>query len=115
MTEPEELEEDLFADLYDADETAAKPEPSVQDLQPEPIQAPAPTDNGTTTSTARQEPKDEEPGTLTVKDEPVYGNGYNGDNGPSWNVGQANGGNAHQYNDAAMEQEPAPIGIKEDG
>ena len=45
----------------------------------------------------------------------MYGNGRNGDDGTSWNAGQANGGNLHQYNDAAMEHEPAPIGIKEDG
>lgn len=44
----------------------------------------------------------------------MYGNGHNGDTGPSWNMGQA-GGNSNQYNDAAVEQEPAPIGIKEDG
>lgn len=115
MTEPEELEEDLFADLYDADETVAKPEPSIQDFQPEPIQAPAPNDNGAFTSDAKQELKDEESGSAPVRDEPMYGNGRNGDDGPSWNAGQANGGNTHQYNDAAMEQEPAPIGIKEDG
>ncbi|KAL9137196.1 MAG: hypothetical protein Q9175_001590 [Cornicularia normoerica] len=115
MTEPEELEEDLFADLYDADDTAAKPEPSVQDFQPEPVQAPGPNDNGASTSDANQEPKDEESGGASVKEEPTYGNGHNGDTGPSWNAGQASGGNANQYNDAVMEQEPAPIGIKEDG
>ena len=45
----------------------------------------------------------------------MYGDGQNSDTSPLWNAGQANGGNTHQYNDAAMEQEPAPIGIKEDG
>ncbi|KAF6238917.1 hypothetical protein HO173_002789 [Letharia columbiana] len=115
MTEPEELDEDLFADLYDADDAAAKPEALVQDIQPEPIQASAPSDTGAFTSDANPEPKDEESGSAPIKDEPMYGNGHNGDTGPSWNAGQANGGNAHQYNDAAMEQEPAPIGIKEDG
>ncbi|KAF6228410.1 hypothetical protein HO133_008140 [Letharia lupina] len=115
MTEPEELDEDLFADLYDADDAAAKPEALVQDIQREPIQASAPSDTGAFTSDANPEPKDEESGSAPIKDEPMYGNGHNGDTGPSWNAGQANGGNAHQYNDAAMEQEPAPIGIKEDG
>ena len=100
---------------YDADDSAAKPEPSKQDFQPEPIQAPALNDNDAFTSNANQESKDEESGTVPVKDEPIYGNDHNGDNGPSWNAGQANGGNTHQYNDAVMEQEPAPIGIKEDG
>lgn len=52
---------------------------------------------------------------MLAKDEPMYGSGHNGDAESSWNAGQVNGGIAHQYNDAAMEQEPAPIGIKEDG
>ena len=66
-------------------------------------------------SDINQEPKDEEFGKAPVKEEAIYGNDQNGDSGPSWNAGQSNGGSAHQYNDAAMEQEPAPIGIKEDG
>ena len=106
---------DITFNSYDADDTAAKPEPSVQDFQPEPIQAPAPNDNGAFTGDAKQEPKDEASGSVPVKDEPMYGNDHNGDTEPSWNAGQVNGGSAHQYNDAAMEQEPAPIGIKEDG
>lgn len=106
---------DVFVHSYDADDTAAKPEPLVKDYQPEPIQAPAPNNNGAFTSDANQDQKEEESGSVPVKDEPMYGNGHNGDTGPSWNAGQANGGNAHQYNDAVMEQEPAPIGIKEDG
>ena len=100
-----------------------KPEPLVQDFPPEPIEVPAPlpapapalVDNSAFTSNVIQEPKDEDSDSVPVKDEPMYGNGLNGDTGPSWNVGQANGGIANQYNDAAMEQEPAPIGIKEDG
>ena len=66
-------------------------------------------------SDINQEAKDEEFGNAPVKDEPIYGHDQNGDSGPSWNAGQPNGGSAHQYNDAVMEQEPAPIGIKEDG
>ena len=106
---------------YDADDTAVKTEPLVQDFQPEPIPvrapapAPAPDDNSAFTSYANQEPKDEDSDSVPVKDEPMYGNSHNGDTGLSWNVGQANGGIANQYNDATMEQEPAPIGIKEDG
>ena len=106
---------DAVLHSYDADETAVKPEPLVQDFQPEPIQAPAPADNGGATSDTNQRVKDEEAGSVPVKDEPMYGNGHNGDTGLSWNAGQANGGNTHLYNDAAMEQDPAPIGIKEDG
>ena len=87
----------------------------MQDFEPEPIQAPAPNDNGAFTNDVKQEPKYEESGSVPVKDEPIYGNDHNGDTGPPWNAGQANGGNTHQYNDAVMEQEPAPIGIKEDG
>lgn len=106
---------DIFFYSYDADDTVAKPEPSVQNFQSEPIQAPVPNNNAAFMSEAHQEPKDEDPGSVPLKDEPIYENGHNGDGGPSWNAGQANGGTAHQYNDAAMEQEPAPIGIKEDG
>ena len=100
---------------YDADDTAAKPEPSVQDFQPEPVQVPVPPDNIALTSSTKQEPKEEESLSAPITDEPVYEEDHNGDTGPSWNVGQANGGNTHQYNDTVMEQEPAPIGIKEDG
>ena len=106
---------DIFIHSYDADDATAKPEPMVQDFQPEPTQAPASNGNGAFTSEANQEVKEEESGSIPGKIEPMYGNDHNGDTAPSWNDGQANGGNAHQYNDAAMEQEPAPIGIKEDG
>ena len=106
---------DIFSVSYDADDTAAKPDPSVPDSQPEPTPLPAPNDNSTLTSNTNQEPKEEESESVPVANEPMYENGDNGDSGPSWNAGQANGGNAHQYNDSAMEQEPAPIGIKEDG
>ena len=106
---------DLFYRSYDADDTAAKPEPSVQDFHPEPVEAPVPNESVAFTSVAKQELKDEELGGIPVKEEPTYGNGHNDDTGPSWDSGQANGGNGHQYNDAVMEQEPAPIGIKEDG
>ena len=114
MTYPLYYFSDSF-DSYDADDTTVKPESSVQDFQPEPVQVPAPPDNGVITSSTNQEPKDEDLGSAPIKDEPLYGNDHNGDNGPSWNVEQANEGNGHQYNDAVMEQEPAPIGIKEDG
>ena len=66
-------------------------------------------------SNPNQELREEESENVPVQDESMYGNGQIGDTGPSWNGEQANGGNGHQYNDAAMEQEPAPIGIKEDG
>ena len=87
----------------------------MEDFQSEPTQLPAPIDNSTLPSNTKQEPKEEEPESVPLTNEPIYENGDNGDTGPSWNVGQANGGNAHQYNDATMEPEPAPIGIKEDG
>ena len=87
----------------------------VQDFLPEPTQAPAPNGNGASTSDANQKERNDDPENVPLKDEPMYGNDHSGDTAPSWNAGQANGGNAHQYNDAVMEQEPAPIGIKEDG
>ena len=50
-----------------------------------------------------------------VKEEPAYGNGNIDDSGQSWNVDQVNGIMPNQYNDAQMEQDLPPIGIKEDG
>jgi len=50
-----------------------------------------------------------------VKDEPMYGNGHIDNGGQGWNGDQANGGHSGQYNDAQMEHELPPIGIKEDG
>ena len=55
------------------------------------------------------------PSETPVKDEPTYGNGQNGDVGQSWNVEQADENQSGQYNDAQMEQDLPPIGIKEDG
>ena len=62
-----------------------------------------------------QEPREEESGSMPVKDEMTYENDTVGDFESSWNGGQANGDNGNQYNDPGIDQEPAPIGIKEDG
>ena len=94
---------------YDGDDAPAKPEASVQhDYQPEPVEASAPETSGVT-----QEPKVEYSTDPNSKDEPMYGNGQNGDVGHSWNG--ANGGHSHQYNNTGMDHEPSQIGIKEDG
>jgi len=45
----------------------------------------------------------------------MFGNGQNGNTGSSWNNEHFNGNHAGQYNDAQMEQDLPPIGIKEDG
>lgn len=50
-----------------------------------------------------------------IKDEPTYGNGHNDDASHGWNGDQVNGGQPGQYNDAHMEHDLPPIGIKEDG
>lgn len=101
---------------YDVDEEGAKFEPSDRnDYLPEPIQAPGPTENGAYISDTKQDPKAQNQTDTVVKDEPIYGNGEHIDAGPSWNGGHGGGGQPLQYNDTAIEQEPPPIGIKEDG
>ena len=50
-----------------------------------------------------------------IKDEPTYENGYDGATAQPWNEEQQNEGHTNQYNDAPMEHEMPPIGIKEDG
>ncbi|KAK4693506.1 hypothetical protein P7C71_g3903, partial [Lecanoromycetidae sp. Uapishka_2] len=113
MTEPEELEEDLFADLYDGDDAPAKPDPPAQqEAAPEPTQIPAPIEYAPFPENDTQQPKTES-SSDTVKHEAMYGNGQSGDTGLAWNGGQ--GGPSNQYNDGAMNHEPPPIGIKEDG
>ncbi|KAK7908517.1 hypothetical protein PG985_015820 [Apiospora marii] len=65
MTEPENMEDDLFADLYDDNEPAAAPAPAKQEQPVEQPPAPAP---------AQPEPH--------VEEEPAYDpnqNGYNND------------------------------------
>jgi len=137
MTEPEELEEDLFADLYvdylglakfwdykktvqftdhtsiryDGDDGVAKLEASQAEptFQPALEQAPDPAPSGAS-EVSKKEPDHTD---TAIKDEHMYGNGQNGDIGLTWNGGPINDG-AGQYN-GHMDEERRGIGIKEDG
>ena len=96
----------LFAEpchSYDGDDAPAKaePEPSAQqDVLPDP-----PIESTTATHNPNQDSGPQ------MKDEDMYGNGQNGDNGYD---GQENGGQTNHFN-APVEEEPHRIGIKEDG
>lgn len=97
---------------YDGDEAPTKPELPHQNAVAEPVQVPASTEYASFPSNDTQQAKPEPSDGIPVKDEPMYGNGQNGDSGPAWNTGH---GGQNQYNDGAMNHEPPPIGIKEDG
>ncbi|KAL9123322.1 MAG: hypothetical protein Q9187_000129 [Circinaria calcarea] len=116
MTEPEELDEDLFADLYDGDEIATKPAPPavVQTIP----QAPVPTglaENDMNVddliSHDKAEVKQEDPDQKFQ----ITGQLENETGGLIWQTGQTNGGGVNDYGDMAIEQEPHGPGIKEDG
>ena len=55
------------------------------------------------------------PSDMPVKDEPAYGNGHGGDPGQPWNEEHESEGHMNHYDDAQMEQDLPPVGIKEDG
>ncbi|MCJ1249275.1 hypothetical protein MMC30_006498 [Trapelia coarctata] len=116
MTEPEELDEDLFADLYDQDEVPAKPETSMKVEAPsETVDVPDPGGNGTITDQAMQDVKQEP--TLNVP-EPQHNNNnsmLNGDVGSAWQDGHDVGRNGNHYDDSAAEPDSHGTGIKEDG
>ncbi|KAI9883306.1 MAG: hypothetical protein M1823_004928 [Watsoniomyces obsoletus] len=120
MTEPEDLEEDLFADLYEGDEEAADPAPSAA---PNTEQLPTDASNVAPISSTPGNPTQEEfnttdYGDTTMQEEPRNGdmndpvgaNGQQDGSADDWGNGQAT---SHETN--AVEQEPQAIGIKEDG
>jgi len=116
MTEPEELDEDLFADLYDQDEVAAKPASTIKAEAPIEIAGPPdPGDSGTTADQAIQDIK-EEPGTEAfTSHQNNQINGTSGDTGPHWQDEHTMSGNGHDYDDTVGEPEQHGTGIKEDG
>ncbi|EON65564.1 hypothetical protein W97_04802 [Coniosporium apollinis CBS 100218] len=110
MTEPEEHDEDLFADLYEGDDTPAKPvqpaapaaQPLVEPAEPVPSAPPA---------VKHEEPPQPEEGTQNGQHDyypkheqsDVHMNGGWGD------------GNAHHAGGGSYDDNYGPIGIKEDG
>lgn len=98
---------------YDGDDAPAKYDVAAQpDFAPEPVEAVPPPQNE---SAGNEAPSLDAPNEAPVKEEPMFGNGQNGNTGSSWNNEHFNGNHAGQYNDAQMEQDLPPIGIKEDG
>ena len=137
MTEPEDLEEDLFADLYviltplpylfldprlelhlltsvssyDADDSATKPQQAVNVEIPESTVAPAPAQGG---YDSNQTKPDAPPETKQEShSNGNYANGQDNETAMNWNNGQADGAQNHHYGDGPPESHG--IGIKEDG
>ncbi|OCL15111.1 hypothetical protein AOQ84DRAFT_358313 [Glonium stellatum] len=113
MTEPEDLDEDLFADLYEGDEVSSKPAPqSTTTIKPEPI----PSDP---VKQEAPEPISEAPLDLTQN----RSNGMNGattkneDNDVKMNGASWEGSAGQHYDGGPVENDDnyGPIGIKEDG
>ncbi|KAL8657532.1 MAG: hypothetical protein Q9226_001827 [Calogaya cf. arnoldii] len=114
MTEPEELDEDLFADLYDADEPATTAAPAVQvKPDPEPVE-PAPSNfaempPGNVKEEDNTNNNDESMNMLD-SNQHVYTNGQDDRETARWD----NNGRGSRM-DVAVEQDSGSIGIKEDG
>ena len=136
MTEPEELDEDLFADLYvhihikdcsklemllnissyDQDEVPTKPAFTVNVEAP--LDTADPPDRGGVGTVADQAMQDikEEPGPEVFSShQHEQKTGVGGDNGPRWQDEHTMNGNGQDYDDAVGEPEQQGTGIKEDG
>lgn len=98
MTEPENFEEDLFADLYTEDDSAPKPTAAAE-VKSEPA--------------AATEVKAEEADQNGDGDEQMYGGEQEDDDEIDFNLG--NGGGAEHSYDAPPSEEAHGPGIKEDG
>jgi len=114
MTEPEDLEEDLFADLYDGDETTA----------PAPVTAPTsalvspqsglPATDHNTQADAFTSAEEPDTPYKPLPFESEAGNqlqSFNGQHGTQMN----NHEQSHVVEDVNMDNEPFGSGIKEDG
>ncbi|KAL8772145.1 MAG: hypothetical protein Q9209_002580 [Squamulea sp. 1 TL-2023] len=111
MTEPEELDEDLFADLYDAEEPTTTVEPPIQPkADPEPVQSPP--SNFAEPPPVDVKEEDNNDGSMNMVDpnHNIYTNGQDDRESPRWD---SNGRGSRM--DVAVEQDSGSIGIKEDG
>ncbi|OAX78149.1 hypothetical protein ACJ72_07546 [Emergomyces africanus] len=114
MTEPEDLEEDLFADLYDADDTAQhEAPPAAAPSFPEPQQPPQNEPNAHTVSPPQQPTSDNNNNyhTETQMEQQHVTNGdqQNGANEPMQTAHESDHIAAH------VESGSHGTGIKEDG
>jgi len=100
MAEPENFEEDLFADLYDGDDNTSKPATTAPEVQAEPE---APTQIQTEETAPAEEAEQNGDG-----DQHMY-NGEDEDDDIDFNLGNDNG-----YDAPATHEAHGP-GIKEDG
>ncbi|KAI9860608.1 MAG: hypothetical protein M1813_006032 [Trichoglossum hirsutum] len=125
MTEPEDLDEDLFADLYEGDDGPTKLHQGTKTPAFDSVVSPQPaSSNANPTATASdsqqnyqntQEPSpeqlkniQEEPYVPAEGDQQMYGNVQNGENPNNWEEGHMN-----DYGDGNTETQGT--GIKEDG
>ncbi|PGH00796.1 hypothetical protein GX51_05573 [Blastomyces parvus] len=117
MTEPEDLEEDLFADLYDADDTAQRPAPPAATPSfPEP-QPPPQTETNTSTIPPLQQSTSDHNHSYHIESQSEQQHSMNGD--------QRNGANeptqmTQESDHIPSQGEPGShgshgTGIKEDG
>lgn len=101
MAEPDNFEEDLFADLYTEDDSAAKPESAPPEVKVEPV--------------AQVVPKIEESAVQTEpnghQDEHMFNGEQDMDDEIDFNLGNGNG---NHYDEPAHHERHGP-GIKEDG
>ncbi|KAI4183012.1 MAG: hypothetical protein L6R41_005656 [Letrouitia leprolyta] len=112
MTEPEELDEDLFADLYEADEPAPSATPAAHAKSaPEPVEDAALKDaDAPPPNNAPHGINDEAHQTSADFNQDAYGNGQDDRDGSRWD----NDGRGSRM-DVVVEQDSGSIGIKEDG
>ncbi|KAL8857134.1 MAG: hypothetical protein Q9178_006310 [Gyalolechia marmorata] len=111
MTEPEELDEDLFADLYDADEPTSIAVPPAQP-KPDPVSVePGPSDVAEPPALDVKE-EDHHDGSMNMTDpnQNGYTNGQDDRENSRWD----NNGRGSRM-DVAVEQDSGSLGIKEDG
>ncbi|KAI9812604.1 MAG: hypothetical protein M1827_004593 [Pycnora praestabilis] len=114
MTEPEDLDEDLFADLYDGDDNGPPPAAHA----PEAVQAdPGPSDTTTTNITDplyEVKPaisQEEQYGAgAEEQQQQMFDSGTTGGDSAGWDNGHSNG-----YGNEIDEHEAHGTGIKEDG
>ncbi|KAI4122865.1 MAG: hypothetical protein LQ338_005582 [Usnochroma carphineum] len=111
MTEPEELDEDLFADLYEADEPATSAPPRAQSISaPEPVEATVPISTAPQPQEAPHNANDDTSINMGDPSQNDYMNGQDNRDDIRWD----HGGRGARM-DVAAEQDNGGIGIKEDG
>ncbi|KAI9769529.1 MAG: hypothetical protein M1840_004006 [Geoglossum simile] len=127
MTEPEDLDEDLFADLYEGDDNATKPQQDTKTPVFDNVVSSQPVSSHANSAAAASDPRlsqqnvqeppaeqpktdQEEPYIPIEIDQPMYGNVQNGENSNTWEDGHMN-----DYGDGGVEHETHGTGIKEDG